>query len=252
VAYFLTANIGGVKEKNMRNLLFIFFVVGLMGCATSGKPAYSVDVDSLASAKAASQKTYLLIPGNEGITWDDLQFQEYAIYLMRVLDAQGYKSAQSMDEADVAIILSYGIGDPQAHQYSYSLPTWGETGVSSSKTYGTARTYGNRTSVNSTTVYTPSYGITGYNTHVGTSIQYFRYAFITGYDLEEFNRSGKQIQLWQTTITSAGSSGDLRRVFPALIGASAPYLATNTGKKINVSLRETDKVIKAVRGEPID
>jgi len=236
----------------MRVILVVFFVIALGGCATTAQPTFNIAVDSLASLQAPSKKTYLLIPGNEGVTWDDLQFQEFAIYLMRVLNAQGYVSAKSADEADLAIILSYGIGDPQTHQYSYSLPTWGQTGVSSANTYGTATTYGNTTSVNATTTYQPTYGVTGYNTYTGTRVTFFRYAFITGYDFGKYKETEQQTQLWQTTITSTGSSGDLRRVFPILIGASAPYLATNTGQKVNVSLKEEDKVVKAVKGLPVE
>jgi hypothetical protein len=236
----------------MRVILFIIFTIALGGCATTGQPTFNVAVDSLASQQASNKKTYLLIPGNEGVTWDDLQFQEYATYLMRVLNAQGYVLAKSADEADLAIILSYGIGDPQTHQYSFNLPTWGQTGVSSANTYGTATTYGNTTSVNATTTYTPTYGVTGYNTYTGTRTTFFRYALITGYDFEKYKETEQQTQLWQTTITSTGSSGDLRRVFPILIGASAPYLATNTGQKVSVSLKEEDKVVKAVKGLPVE
>lgn len=118
-------------------ILFFFMLAVLSGCATVGQqPQYHVEVDSLAAPTAREKHTYLLLPGNEGITWDDLQFQEYALYLMRVLNSQGFISADKAEDADVAIVLSYGIGDPQTHQYSYALPVWGKTGVSSSHTYG--------------------------------------------------------------------------------------------------------------------
>lgn len=236
----------------MRITLLILMTILLAGCATVGQPTYSVSVDSLASPDASKKRTYLLIPGNEGVTWDDLQFQEYATYLMRVLNAQGYVLAKSTEEANLAIILSYGIGDPQTQQYSYNLPTWGKTGVSSANTYGTARTYGNTTTLNTTTTYTPTYGITGYNTYTGTTTTFFRYAFITGYDYEKFKETEKQVQLWQTTVTSTGSSGDLRQVFPVLIGASVPYLATSTGKKVEVSIQESETVVKAVKGLTVE
>lgn len=238
--------------KRSLPIALILVVVALCGCATTEQVTFNVEVDSLASSQAANKKTYLLISGNEGVTWDDLQFQEYAAYLMRVLSAQGYISAKSAEEADLAIVLSYGIGDPQTHQYSFNLPTWGQTGVSSSNTYGTATTYGNTTSVNATTVYTPTYGVTGYNTYTGTRTTFFRYALITGYDFEKFKETEQQIQLWKTTITSTGSSGDLRRAFPVLISASVPYLATNTGQKIDVSLKEEDELVRLVKGLPIE
>ncbi|MEZ7493849.1 hypothetical protein QO198_20120 [Pseudoalteromonas distincta] len=231
----------------MRNFIVWFSISILFGCAST-QPSFTVSVDSLASPTADSHKTYILIPGNEGILETDLQFKEYESYLVRVLNSQGYTPANSGDEADLAIILSYGIGEPQSHKYSYSLPTWGQTGVSSSNTYGTATTYGNTTSVNTSTTYTPTYGVTGSTNHTGTSITYHRYALITGYDYAKFKQTKAEIQLWKTTISSVGSSGDLRRVFPVLIAASAPYLGTNTGQIIPVSIKESDSAVITVKG----
>ena len=236
----------------MRNLIIISFIALLVGCAATGQPTFYVSVDSLASPIASTKKTYLLIPGNKGISRGDLQFQEYENYLKRVLNAKGYTPASSQDDADLAIVLSYGIGDPQNQQYSYSLPTWGKTGVSSSNTYGTATTYGNTTSVNATTTYTPTYGVTGSTTHTGTRTTFFRYALITGYDYLEFKQSQKEVQIWKTTISSTGSSGDLRRIFPILMAASAPYIATNTGQKIPVSLYESDNTVKMIKGLAVE
>jgi hypothetical protein len=152
----------------------------------------------------------------------------------------------------VAIVLSYGIGDPETTQYSYSLPVWGQTGVSSARTYGTATTYGNTSYYSGSTTYTPSYGVTGYTSHVGAQTTYFRHALITGYDLKAFKETEKQVQLWRTTVTSTGSSGDLRRVFPVLIGAAIPYLATNTGKQVPVQLYENDQIVRIVKGETVE
>jgi len=129
----------------------------LAGCASMGRPRFHVVVDSLASAGADQHRTYVLLPGNEGVTWEDLQFQEYSRYVQRALEARGFQPAQEAEDADVAIVLSYGIGDPQTRQYTYSLPVWGQTGVSSSHTYGTATAYGNTASYSGTTTYTPSY-----------------------------------------------------------------------------------------------
>lgn len=234
----------------MRYVRIYFAMALLSGCATMGQPQFRGTVDSLASSAAKEKHTYILLPGNKGVTWDDLQFQEYALYLTRVLNMQGFVSAEKAEDADVAIVLSYGIGDPQTQQYSYALPVWGQTGVSSAYTYGTATAYGNSATYSGTTTYTPTYGITGYATQVGSVTTYFRYALVTGYDFKAFKESNKQVQLWRTTITSTGSSGDLRRVFPILISAAVPYLATNTGRQIPVQLYESDEIVRAVKGEP--
>jgi len=221
----------------------------LAGCASMRQPRFHVVVDSLASEAADQHRTYILLPGNEGVTWEDLQFQEYSRYVQRALEARGFRPAEQPEDADVAIVLSYGIGDPQTRQYTYSLPVWGQTGVSSSHTYGTATAYGNTASYSGTTTYTPSYGITGYTSHVGSVTTYFRYALITAYDFAEFRATEKQIQLWRTTITSSGSSGDLRRVFPILVSASVPHLGTNTGQQVEVQLYESDDAVRAIRDQ---
>lgn len=218
------------------------------GCATMGQPRFHVVVDSLASPRAERQRSYVLLPGNDGVTWEDLQFQEYAQYVKRALQARGFQPAERPEDADVAIVLSYGIGDPQTRQYTYSLPVWGQTGVSSSHTYGTATAFGNMATYSGTTTYTPSYGVTGYTTHVGSVTTYFRYALITAYDFAEFRATNKQVQLWRTTITSSGSSGDLRRVFPILISAGVPHLDSNTGQQVEVQLYESDDAVKAIKG----
>ena len=168
------------------SILMVSILVLCAGCATMGEPEFNVNVDSLAVPAAQARRTYVLLPGNESVTWEDLQFQEYAAYVMRVLNAQGFIAAEKADDADLAVILSYGIGDPQTQQYTYSLPVWGKTGVSSSQTYGTATAYGNSATYSGTTTYTPSYGITGYSTQTGSVTTYFRHAQITGYDFKEF------------------------------------------------------------------
>lgn len=231
---------------------FIFLAVTLLlsGCATlSLQPKFEVAVSSLASPAASKEKTYVLWPGNKGVNVYDLQFQEYARDLRRVLARHGFVRAKNVATADVAILLSYGIGDPQTHQFSYSLPVYGQTGVSSSSTFGTATVNGDSGTYSGTTMYTPSYGITGYTAQSGSYTTFFRYARIDAYDLNVYRKSKKQIQIWQTTITSTGTSGDLRRVFPILMAAAAPYIASNTGKQVDVVLHESDPRVKAIEGK---
>lgn len=238
----------------MKIQLCIIFALILTGCATVEveQSSYNVAVDALASSDAIKKKNYLLMPGNADVTLDDLQFQEFSAYLVRVLSAQGYVPAESAQNADIVITLSYGIGDPVTNEYSAYIPLWGKTGVSSINTSGTATAYGSSASVNTTTTYTPEYGITGFSTYTGTATTFFRYAIITAYDVDKYIETEKLVKLWQSTITSTGSSDDLRLIFPVLIAASAPYIATNSGQKINLSLKETDKVVKAVRGLPVE
>lgn len=232
-----------------QNLALLFSAaILLQACAGPGKLRFVTSVDAIASPTAASKKEYVLLPGKDGVTWDDLQFREYAAYLIRVLTAKGYHLAESADDAEVAIVLSYGIGDPQQELYSYTLPVYGQTGVASAQTYGTASSYGGTTTYSGTTTYTPSYGVTGYSSHTGTRTTYFRYLLITGYDFQEYLKSERQVQIWRTTVTSTGSSGDLRYVFPILVAAAVPYVGGNSGKQVPVTLHEDDEIVRAVKG----
>lgn len=216
------------------------------GCATM-QPQFSVRVDSI-SGGTADKNSYILLPGNKDTKAEDLQFKEYAAYVNRALIKQGFVPAESFENANVAIFLIYGIGDPQEHQYSYSIPTWGQTGVSSSYTTGTISSYGGYGSYSGTTTYTPTYGITGNTTHIGSHITYFRFMVLDAVDLDEYKKSEKEVQLWKTTVTSSGSSGDLRQVFPILVAASQQYVGKNTGQKVEVNLYEEDERVIEIKG----
>jgi len=69
-------------------------------------------------------------------------------------------------------------------------------------------------------------------------------------DLEEYRRSEKVVQIWKTTVTSRGTSGDLRRVLPVLVAAAKPYIGINTGKQVGVTLREEEKAVLEIKGSP--
>ncbi len=221
-------------------------ILFLQGCAVG--PQYHVNVDSISAPEASSKTIYILFPGVKGVEAGDLQYREYAGYVERTLSSLGYIKADNIAAADIAIFLGYGIGDPETHQFTYSLPTYGKTGVSSSNTYGTVNTYGNTATYSGTTTYTPTYGVTGSTTHTGSRTTYFRYLLLDAVDLDEYRKTEKEVQLWKTTVTSTGSSGDLRQVFPILVAASKQYIGSNTGKKVKVILSESDNRVTEVKG----
>jgi hypothetical protein len=202
---------------------------------------YQAHVDSFAHPDLKTNLRYILLPGEKDMDPSDLQFLEFASYVEKVLAEKGYNKAQSADKADIAIFLSYGIGDPQTHQASYAMPTYGQTGVSSATTYGTISSFGGTGSYSGATTYTPTYGVTGYVPMVQSYTTYRRFLLIAGYELLASAKYSKSVQLWKTEVLSSGSSNDLRKVFPYMVAAMRPYLATNTGRKIQVNLSEDDE-----------
>lgn len=230
-----------------RSIIIIFtFVVFLTGCAV--RPSIHVEVDSISGPDANNKTKYLLLPGIKDTDLNDLQFKEYASYIDSALTSKGFIKAKDFQDANTVIFIAYGIGDPQTQQYSYALPMWGQTGLSSSTTYGTLSTYGSYGTYQGTTTYKPSYGITGYIPVVGRYTTYFRFLILDAVNLDEYKSSQKILQLWKTTVTSIGSSGDLRIVFPYLVAACSPYLGTNRGQKVEIILAEDDNTVIEIKG----
>jgi hypothetical protein len=71
---------------------------------------------------------------------------------------------------------------------------------------------------------------------------------LDAYDLDIFNKTNQTVQVWRTTETSTGSSGDLRRVFPILVAGSGAYIGKNTGQNVEIILKENDKEVKKIKG----
>lgn len=193
-------------------------------------------------------KSYVLLPGKRGVADDDLQFQEFAMYTHRALQSQGLVQAQSFSNAEVAIFLNYDISDPQEYQYSYAIPIFGQTGVSSAHTYGNLFSFGNSAIYCGSTTYTPTYGIVGSVQGSGTYVLFTRYISLTAYDLRAVCEANRQVQLWKTEIFSTGVSGDLRMVFPVMMAGAATYIGRNTGHEVQVRLFPSDPRIQGIRG----
>ncbi|GAA5162153.1 hypothetical protein GCM10025770_12550 [Viridibacterium curvum] len=189
------------------------------------------------------------MPGSKGVDAADLQFMEFSAYVDKVLSEKGFVKAPSFQEAEIAIFFTYAIGDPQTYQYSYSVPTWGQTGIASSNTYGTVSSTGRTATYSGTTTYTPTYGVTGSTTQIGTNTVYSRFLFLDAYDTATYIKENKMVQVWKTNVVSTGSSGDLRLVIPYMVAAMKPYVGTNTRQKIEVEVLENSPEVKALRNE---
>jgi hypothetical protein len=236
--------------KNLASILAICAAM-LSGCTTMQPIRFHSSIDSLARPDAAAKKRYVLMPGGKDVDVGDLQFQEFASYIDKVLTESGFVKAPTFQEADVAIFLAYAIGDPQTYQYTYSLPTWGKTGVSSANTYGTVSSYGNSATYSGTTTYTPTYGVTGYTTQIASNTVYTRFLFLDAYDVATYVKENKMNQVWKTSVISTGSSNDLRLVVPYMVTAMKPYFGANTGRKVEVEILADDPAVQLLRSNQV-
>jgi len=212
----------------VKNLLLSFVFIFSSACCSN---KFHVNVNSLVSEGGVARKKYLLLPGNGNISLNDLLFREFSSYVTNALAVQGYKPAKNMETADLAIFLSYGVGNPRDYQYIYSFPVWDSDG----------RTERIKT-------FKPSYGIKGYSPYGGSYARNFRFIFLDAYDLRLSRDAGEPVQVWETSITSGGSSDDLRMAFPVLLAAAREYIGVNTGRTIEYIMDSEDPRITDITG----
>lgn len=216
----------------MKSLLILILASLLTACASVGQRPITVAISTLAAPDAKEKKTYILQPTSDAINPNDLQYLEYASIIDRALAAEGFIKSPAGMRPDMVIQLHYDISDPEFTQETYNVPIFGQTGVSSSQTYGTftGNTY------SATTYNNPTYGITGVTSQTRTVQLYTRRMSLQALVLDPKNQN-QVIPLWNTAAVSIGNSGDLRYVFPYMVKAAMPYFGINTGRSVFVDVR---------------
>ena len=209
-------------------LLLLLGVFLLSGC-TSTRNEFKVTINTINDPdKNLESKRYILVSDMADVDQNNLQYKEFSAYVNKALENMGYVHAKSKSDANIVIKLKYGVNKPQSHNYSYSSPVYGQTGVSSSTT-----TYeGN----SSTTSYTPSYGVVGNEVNSGTVYTYYSYITLSAYDLH-----GRP--LWETTVGYNAYDTNFRFYFPKMIEVSKNYIGENIPGYVNVIIKKDDEGI---------
>lgn len=216
-----------IQGKLMRTAVICFLSVLLGACAGLLPIHYRVNVHAVAQVNVESPKSYFLMPGNSGVTWQNKDFKLYADYLWRALNERGYTYSSDAQQADILITLSYGVSQPQAEEYTYSVPQW------------SART------VNGTTTMV----ITGHTYHTAIRYNYTKFIKVIAYDYRDTGEQGKA-PLWQVSANNINQSNDLKTVFPALLAAVTPLIAKNSEANIEKVISENDHLVTVIQGQP--
>jgi hypothetical protein len=190
-------------------------------------------------------KTFLIVPPNGKLNAHDLEFSEYSQYVERALSSKGLVKQQDDREADIIVFLSYGTGNAPDSPSSFSMPVMGQALVTSSQTIDNVHISGNEGINRQNTTYSHQYDIAG-SSRTGHGDDYALYYIdIAAYDLEQYRKNKSEDILWDTRITSIGTSGDLRTIFPLMIATSLDALGLNTEVNKRVKLNMTNKDISA-------
>jgi hypothetical protein len=213
----------------------------LVGCTTA--TLYEVDVDSIAQKDTSFSKVFVIPISNDA----PIVQQEFKTYVERALENQKFEIVDSIKGADLVITFNYGM---KSSQEIRSSPTYDWVAP---KAYGfeatTTKPYSQQSWNTSGTISEQGIGHleqTGSETY--TEWSHLRVIVIKAFEASDLREHEKKnpIELWQTTITSRGSSSDMRKVFPAMLAAGARALGHKTNGQIRVQIHEDAEPIKEI------
>lgn len=182
--------------------LFLGLLLTLSACAQ-----VQANVETYSALPAKSVPKTFSIAAFEEDDSNSLQWKAFAEKVEAKLIANGYQKSTSANP-DLLVFFGYAIDQGQTVTSSYSIPQYGQTGVSSSYTTGTVSSSGY---VSARTTYQPRYGITGYTTGTTISTVYSRSMAINIVDVKSKSR------VWETKLSSKGSCGVIVEVIDELL-----------------------------------
>jgi len=153
-------------------------------------------------------KRFVMIPYKD--QEDSLEWRSYSDLVARKLTEKGLVRVERASGADLAVFMAYAI-DGGRRSVS-AVPMYGQTGGG---TTTTTTGYVGSTPVYGSTYTPPTYGITGYAPVESTV--YGRALKITILDIPASQAQNKAVPVYEATATSAGSSGTLNVVMPAIV-----------------------------------
>lgn len=213
----------------------LFCLLTLSGCLSTS--ALVLDIHSTSREVPTKNRRFIIFPNLTTVSTDDYLFPAYATQVEQALLMNGYEKAQGPDQADIAILLDYGISKPHLHREIVSIPIWAPTGITQSDTEGTITTTNDGATFSSTTTHKPFYTITGVSEHTRTRKYYTKHITLMAVDLIENNLLTVNKPVWRTHISSSSVHGDLRQVFPLLLDAAMRNIAKNTQKRLQISAK---------------
>jgi hypothetical protein len=227
----------------MKKILGAAMMMAILVLSCSTTKTMVLQIDSIGKAQYEAERSYIFMPTDKDVKSGDLRFMEYAAYIEKALAWKGYRKASNADEANIIIYVTYGVGEPKEHSYAYSVPLYGI--INPPKLIGNPPPVSPGTPPGNPPFgsYNPVYGIVGSTTKYDSYTTYFRYCKIEAFDLKLLRESGVERQLWSTIITSTGKSDDLRQAMPYMIAGAKDYIATDTLRKVEISVPEDDKTL---------
>ncbi|MDR2694864.1 MAG: hypothetical protein LBC79_00590 [Deltaproteobacteria bacterium] len=171
----------------------------------------------------------LVLPAKADLSPDDLQFREFAAQLSASLARKGCEPAQGLEDADLAVSLAYGIGEPlivEQRGYVVHRP-WGRWGRAMPDYLPVTTTYiFNTCSLRLEARLVEKAAAPSAGAKQGGAP--------SGPRAEDGARPGRQV--WKLEAAHVGQQSDLRLLFPWLLAAAGEYYGVDSGRTILVSV----------------
>lgn len=233
------------RRRGGPGLLAVLVLLGVLlaclsGCA--GATRFRVSVDGLAAPRQPEGRRVLIVPADATRGTAELQFQEFARAVEVGLAERGFERVEVAEAADLVVAIAWRVGEPQSETILYPRPAHAYfdpyVGRRRHKGRGGQRRDPYFSQWPRATVYDP----------VGRTVHTVnRVLVMTASAIEADRPPGEGRPLWSTTVESRGGDDDLRRVFPVLVSAAVPYLATDTGERVETVVREDDALVTRIR-----
>lgn len=170
----------------------------------------TTSIKSFGNMKDLESKTFYIESGDDNISSNDLEFREYAGYLVENLKVYGLTETTDKLNADLCFLMNYCVTD-ESYQENIPVPDYGRTTIASSTTKGNKTTY------------QYNYGTTGYHYVQANISNFVRVVNVYAYDNK--SRDGDPLMLWKLNLKSKGTSDDMKKIVPYMFYIESGLLA---------------------------
>ncbi|WP_156482754.1 hypothetical protein [Acetobacter cerevisiae] len=199
-------------KKTFEGIMVIGSLVSLSGCSASMQS----HIQSFSAANGITKMDRIFVAWLPSSRHQQLEGESWVSFAKTQIEQKGYQVVDNIKSSSVVLFVALDVDNGRTQSYSYSIPQYGVVGYSGASTTGTENTFGNITTYNSNTTYTPQYGVTGYNSGIGYSTVFNRTGAIIAFRPVP---GGKPEMVYNTRLLSAGSCGILPAISESLVKA---------------------------------
>jgi len=189
------------------------------------KPIVS-NVSAYSDGAPVVSQRYFIEPEKGQVQANSFEFSEYAGHVERALSTKGMIRVPDENDADVFVLVGYGISQPNISSGIYSTPHYVQAGISNPSATGQVTRYG---------------VVTGYDVNTYDITTYDRYLRIAALDAAAARANLPIKERWHVDVKSEGTYDDLRQIVPAMAYSASAYIGVDTGKAVAVRVKSKSK-----------